>query len=302
MTRSEKKPIDVLCVGIGCTDLVFRVDHHFGRDEKGFASSFIRCGGGVASNAAVAVTRLGYRAAYAGYLGCDHYGEEHLQELVGEGVFTDWVLRGEWPTSLAVLLVKPDGSRTVVNYRFNRQYIKEGSIAFQACEPKVILFDGHEPEISLPLAKYAKEDKIPTILDAGSVHRGTRMLMEKVDYLIVSEKFAHDFTSETNEEKAIERLHQNHVAVVITLGEKGLLWKKNGTTGRLPAFDVGCVDTTGAGDAFHGAFAAGLVGGMEWRNLLRYASAAGALCCTRLGGRPGIPTREAIEQFFGRVQ
>ncbi len=301
MTLQEKKQVDVLCVGIGCTDLVFGVDHHFGQDEKGFASSFISCGGGVASNAAVAVARLGYRAAYAGYLGDDHYGEEHLQELTGEGILTDWVSRGEWPTSLAVLLVKPDGSRTVINYRFNRQYLKEGSIAFQTCEPKAILFDGHEPNISSPLTEYAREHGIPTLLDAGSFHTGTQTLMNKVDYLIVSEKFARDCTSETDEEKAIEKLNRDHAAVVITLGERGLIWKKNGATGRFSAFRIHCVDSTGAGDAFHGAFAAGLVGGMEWGSLLRYASAAGALCCTQLGGRPGIPTREAVEQFLNQA-
>ncbi|MBN2031399.1 carbohydrate kinase [bacterium] len=301
MRIQERKRVDVLCVGIGCWDLVFGVDHHFGPDEKGFASSCVRCGGGVASNAAVAVARLGYRAAYAGYLGCDQYGEEHLQELIHEGVYTDWVSRGEWPTSLAVLLVKPDGSRTVVNYRSNYRYLQEGSIDFRTCEPKVILFDGHEPDVSSPLAHYAREHGIPTILDAGSLHAGTETLMNKVDYLIVSEKFAHHFISETDEKKAIEKLYQDHAAVVITLGERGLIWKRNGTKGHLPAFQVHCVDSTGAGDAFHGAFAAGLVGGMGWENLLRYASAVGALCCTRLGGRPGIPTHEAVEQFLSQA-
>lgn len=302
MMNREKKEVDVLCVGIGCADLMFEVDHHFGPDEKGFASSLISCGGGVASNAAVTVARLGYRAAYSGYLGKDLYGDKHIQELKDAGVITDWIVRGLSPTSLTILLVKPNGDRTAVNYRHNESYVKEGSIDFQTCEPKVILFDGHEPGTSVSLVRCAKEHKIPTILDAGSVHRGTRLLMEKVDYLVTSEKFARDITSERDEEKAIEKLSKTHSAVVITLGERGLIWKKEGATGRLPAFDIDCVDTTGAGDAFHGAFAAGLAGGMGWERLLKYASAAGALCCTKIGGRPGIPTREAITQFFGRAQ
>jgi sulfofructose kinase len=298
LTKSITKQVDVLCIGIGCYDLIFGIDHHFGPDEKGFASSFISCGGGVASNAAVTVARLGYRAAYAGYLGKDHFGEEHFKELIEEGVHTDWVLRGESPTSLAVLLIKPDGSRTVVNTRHNHQVLQEGDIDFQTCQPKVILFDGHEPEISAALAEHAREQNIPTILDAGSLHAGTNKLVSKVDYLVASEKFSRDFTSETDEERIIEKLSRAHPSVVITMGERGLIWKKDGETGRLAAFDVRCVDSTGAGDVFHGAFAAGLAAGMEWEKLLRYASAAGALCSTQFGGRPGIPTREAVEYFL----
>jgi sulfofructose kinase len=86
--------------------------------------------------------------------------------------------------------------------------------------------------------------------------------------------------------------------VIVTLGERGLIWQRNtedGTErGSLPAFAVTAVDTTGAGDAFHGALAAGLAAGMAWLPLLRYASAAGALCCTRYGARLGIPTAAEV--------
>jgi len=166
----------------------------------------------------------------------------------------------------------------------------------------VILFDGHEPDISFPVAEYARKHGIKTILDAGSLHAGTKKMVNMVDYLITSERFARDFTSEEDEEKAVEKLSKEHASVVITLGERGLIWKKNQTTGRLPALKIHCVDSTGAGDAFHGAFAAGLACGMEWEKLLRYANAAGALCCTRFGGRPGIPTHQEVDRFLNEVQ
>jgi sulfofructose kinase len=89
-------------------------------------------------------------------------------------------------------------------------------------------------------------------------------------------------------------------AVIVTLGERGLIWQRGAETGALPAFPVEVVDTTGAGDAFHGALAAGLAQGMDWLPLLRYASAAGALCCTKHGARIGIPTAEEVAALLAR--
>jgi len=86
--------------------------------------------------------------------------------------------------------------------------------------------------------------------------------------------------------------------VVITLGAEGLLWASEGRQGRMPAFRVDCVDSTGAGDAFHGAFALGLVRTMVWPDLLRYASAAGALTCTRLGARQALPDATAVQRLL----
>ncbi len=86
--------------------------------------------------------------------------------------------------------------------------------------------------------------------------------------------------------------------VVVTLGERGLIWQRGEQSGRLDAFEVNAVDTTGAGDTFHGAFAAGVAAGMEWHDLLRYASAAGALCCTKHGARIGIPTADEVSALL----
>jgi len=85
--------------------------------------------------------------------------------------------------------------------------------------------------------------------------------------------------------------------VVVTLGERGLVWQRGSERGQMDAFVVDTVDTTGAGDAFHGAFTAGLAAGMEWESLLRFASAVGALCCTKQGGRVGIPTLNEVNAF-----
>ena len=289
--------IDVLCVGHACFDLIFTVDRHLGPDEKGVASSFKSCGGGPAANAAVTVSRLGCKAAFAGYLGNDIYGKKHIKELEKESVITDLVVRGSSPTPLSAVLVKPDGKRTLINYRGSTKRLKIDDIDFSNCNPKAILFDGLEPEISFPLAEFAKQRGIPTIMDAGSVHYGTQKLTNLVDYIVASKKFACEFTSETDEEKAVKKLSEYAPSVVVTLGERGLIWKNKRDMGWKPAFTVDAVDTTGAGDAFHGAFAAGIADGKKWDELLRYSSAVAALCCTKLGARLGIPTSEEVKEL-----
>ena len=114
--------------------------------------------------------------------------------------------------------------------------------------------------------------------------------MGRVEYLVCSEKFARQFAAD--EKTALARLAEVAPAVVITLGERGLIWRRGTKRGALPAFPIAAVDTTGAGDAFHGAFSAAVAAGMSWEDLLRYASAAGALCCTKMGAREGIPSKE----------
>ena len=289
MTNSPTH-IDVLCVGHASYDLVFSVAHHPAEDEKIVAEGFVSCGGGPAANAAVTVAKLGFKAAFSGYLGKDLYGEKHYQELLGFGVNTDLISRGNSPTPLSMVLVKPNGNRALINYKGETRPLSSAAIDFSSITPKVVLFDGHEPQLSDALLKRMRNEGIPTVLDAGSVHEGTLALMEQVDYLVCSEKFARQLTGDI--EIALARLAKVSPTVVITLGEKGLIWQRGTERGALSAFPVNAIDTTGAGDAFHGAFAAAVSSHMNWLDILRYASAAGALCCTKIGARSGLPSKK----------
>ena len=294
----NKIKIDVLSVGVSSYDLTFLVSHHPQPDEKIFSDSLTECGGGPAANAAVTVSKLGFKSAFAGYLGNDFYGEKHFEELKSAGVLTDFIVIGKEPTPISVSFVKPNGQRSLINYRKKTDCLKENSIDFSNIEPRVILLDGHEPEISLPLVKSASSRGIKTILDAGSVHRGTKALVDQVDYLICSEKFAKDFTGEVKEESAIEKLVKYSSNVLITLGERGLLWKNMFGEGRRTAFKVEACDTTGAGDAFHGAFAVCVACKKDWDKSLEYSSAVAAICCKKVGARTGIPYKEEVEKFI----
>ena len=293
--------VDVLCVGHASFDLVFAVDHHPQADEKTFAQQFISCGGGPAANAAVTVSRLGFKSAFAGYLGNDYFGLRNLEEFEEAAVNTDLIARGDSPTPVSTIWVKPDGKRTLVNYKGSTRPLPASKLDFSRCFFKAVLFDGHEPDVSAELIKSLQSRSIPTVLDAGSVHRGTLKLLEAVDFTVASQKFAREYTGKEDPEPAAVKLGQYCPSVVITLGERGLVWKNRHSSGILPAFSVDAVDTTGAGDAFHGAFAAGLACGKRWGELLTYAAAVGALCCTKYGARPAIPSAKEVDGFLKNV-
>lgn len=302
MTSAVIQP-DVLCVGHASYDLVFQVSRHPLPDEKMFAEGFTRCGGGPAANAAVTVARLGLQAAFSGYLGRDIFGEEHLAELHAAGVITDWLVRGDTPTPLSAVFVKPDGARALVTHKAQTGYTAAGAVDFSACRPKVMLFDGHEPLLSEPLAERARAEGVPTVLDAGSLHQGTETLMKRVDHLVASEKFARQVSGATDPFQALEMLADFAPTVVVTLGERGLVWKTaDGSRGTLPAIPVNAIDTTGAGDSFHGAYAAALAERQDWQSTLRFASAVAALCCTRAGARLGIPRRREVEELLAGIR
>jgi sulfofructose kinase len=289
---------DVLCVGHACYDIVLRVGAHPQPDEKVSAAELVLCGGGPAANAAVAISRLGGRALLLAYLGEDLFGALHLEELVSEGVGSTLIVRGSFPTPLAVVLVKPQGSRTVINYSGGTPKLEKVPDPFSFGRPRVILLDGHEPIVSMEVVKKAKEFSIPTVLDAGSLHPGTELLAPRVQYVVASWAYARAKTTTEDPLEALEALATLYPCVVITRGEEGLLWAREGKRGKEEAFPVHCVDSTGAGDAFHGAFALGLAQGMPWEELLRFASAAGALACTKLGARKALPRKEELEDFL----
>jgi sulfofructose kinase len=302
MSIKQNCKVDVLCVGAGTYDLVYSVDRHPEPDEKIRATSFTGCGGGPAANAAVTVSRLGLQSAFVGYLGNDIFGNAHIDELQQAGVNTDLVARGAHSSALSVVMVKPDGSRALANYRKPESFLAADSVDFSSINARVILFDGHEPYISPSLARSARQRGIITLLDAGSKHSGTEELAGLVDYLVCSESFGLDFTGESTEDGALEKLKAYAPNVIITVGERGLVWENAQGSGRKDAYKIKAVDTTGAGDVFHGALAACLAEEKEWLESLAYASAAGALCCTKIGARLGIPFKEEVEQFLAGLE
>ena len=136
----------------------------------------------------------------------------------------------------------------------------------------------------------------PTILDAGSVHPGTLTLINKVDYLITSKKFAVTFTGKSNLQEAAAALKNECNMIVITDGENGLYWNTPDAHGHIPAYPVVCLNSNGAGDVFHGAFAYGLSQKYNFIDNLHFAAKTASLACTSQNITDNIPSYEVILQ------
>jgi sulfofructose kinase len=276
-------------------DINFNAAHHPTADEKLRATNMHTCGGGPAANAAVTIARLGGSARFSGYLGNDAFGDAHLREFANHGVHADGLHRGDAPTPVAAVTIKPNGERSIIDYRAPSAIAAEDTISLAKFPAKVLLIDGHQPLLSLTLVEEARALGIPSILDAGSINDGTQLLYNKVDYLITSAKFAKHFSGEDDPRTALATLDGAAPLIACTWGADGVYWQDEYGQHHTPAFDIEAVDTTGAGDAFHGAFALGIAEGLKTKQNMRRACATGALTCLRAGARSALPTRKAVD-------
>lgn len=295
--------VDVLCIGHAAYDINLPLDAYPVENSKIQVDAFFEEGGGPAANAAYLLSLWGVKCAFAGLVGNDEYGRRIIDDF--KAVNTDISMMktcDKCPTPLSVILVnRNNGSRTIINRKVGGYYLDVSGDLLKELNPKLMLFDGHEPFASLKAIEVFPCAK--TILDAGSLRSGTEMLYQKVDYLVASERFALAVSGlpalddEETMQKCIERLYrENNRHVVVTLGERGLIYAEKGRFNRLPAYKAKAVDTTAAGDIFHGAFAYGILMGMSFHETLKLASMAAAMSVEVSGGRRSIPSLERVRQ------
>ena len=164
---------------------------------------------------------------------------------------------------------------------------------------KLLHLDGHNTEAAIRTAETAKANGVIVSLDAGSILPGIDVLVGLSDICIASEFFAREYTGEANIEKAVEKLFMTGKRIAaVTMGEKGVVALTPDGLIKKDAFKVPVVDTTGAGDVFHGALAYAYIQGWDVDKCLDFAGATAAIKCTRLGGRTGIPERDEVINFL----
>jgi len=168
------------------------------------------------------------------------------------------------------------------------------------CSGKILHLDGHDIRAALQCARWAKEEKIPTVIDLDKVEPLTSELIKEIDFVVTSARFPTLFTGLSDREKALIEL-QKHTPgfLCVTLGHEGAVTFVNGELVYVKGFEVRAADTTGAGDVFHAGFIYGLLENWEIEEILRFANAVAALKCQDLGGRKGIPTLEEVQKFLG---
>lgn len=293
----------ILCVGHSAYDITYLLPNFPIENRKYKAQDRIMVSGGPAGNAAYLLGKYGEEVSYITTLGNDVYGREILNDLKEIGVDTkNIIVRDEFVTPCSIIIANgSNGSRTIINYREERNI--EGVEFKYTTKPEIILFDGHELELALQAAE--KFPEAIKVLDAGTYKEGTKVLGKIVDYLVCSEDFARDYCGmEKIEEKdfpyVLDRLKElNKNTIIVTLGERGSIMEKDGKVERFKAFKTKAVDTTGAGDIFHGAFVYGLSNNFSIEKNIEFASACASLSVEKLGGRNSIPE---IKDILERIK
>lgn len=258
-------------------------------------------GGGMIGTALAAVARLGGRAECWSAVGADRLGDRIVEGLDREGVDTRGVVRvGDAVGPLAVVSI--DG-RTGDRWFPYWTGMPEpggglgslGRIRAAGC----VLVDGKFIETALAAAGEARRLGVPVVGDYEHGGENVRSLLPHTDYAIFSRDGIAPLGGAGELARACGAARDLGAGrVIVTLGAEGLAWLDGDVLGRMPAFDVDVVDTTGAGDVFHGAFCRAVTVGFAFGDALRFASAAAALSCRALGGRAGIPDRAELEAFL----
>lgn len=291
-------------VGLGCSALDYLgiVSRYPCLDEKIEMLEFTRQGGGPVATALVTLSRLGASTSYIGKVGDDESGKFILEEFEKEGVDTSGVVIEKGVSSLFAFCVieKNSGKRTIFWRRGSYSELDAKKLNKELIlSARFLHLDSHEVNVSIQAAKWAKEKRIKIVLDAELNSPEMKKLMKLTDIIIASSGFAQCFTKEKDYSKAAEKLFSlGPEVVVITLGEKGCLCRSREGSFTKPAFKVKVVDTTGAGDVFHGAFIYGLLRGWNLEKTAEFSNAVSAIKCMKLGGRAGIPTLEKVEEFL----
>jgi sulfofructose kinase len=293
--------VDVVGVGINATDTIIRLPHFSTLDSKvELLSSDVRPGGQVAS-AIVACSRWGLSARYVGKIGNDGAGRFQAQEMQREGVEAHWIVAPNCMSQTSFILVdQHSGERTVL-------WKRDPKIALQPADLKpewihgarVLLVDGHDTEAAAQAARWARDERIPVVGDFDNRYPGVEALLHYVDFAITSKDFPERLTAEPNLLKSLPKISREFKCRLIaaTLGRLGVIAWDGVSFLSIPGFQVNAVDTTGAGDIFHGAFLYGLLHGWQLQETLEFGCVAAALNCTAPGARGGIAPIDAIQDL-----
>jgi sugar/nucleoside kinase (ribokinase family) len=298
-------PFDAVAFGLNAVDHLCVVPEYPEYDAKVRVQRFARAGGGQAASAAVFLARFGLRVKYVGKVGGDEIGAFSLESIRSEGVDTSDVPSVPGATNqIAMIIVDArNGARTILWHRPKEIATLPDEITpAKVAVGRMLHVDGHDAPAAARAAALARERGIPVVLDAESVKEGTADLVAHTDLLVASSRFPAAFTGIGDREAALRRLLTLGPAfVAMTLGREGALAvTAAGDVLFSRGYAVEVVDTTGAGDVFHGAFVFGLLSGWSVERTLDFSNAAAAMCCTELGARGGARSAGEVLVFMER--
>jgi sulfofructose kinase len=298
-----KQPPRILCAGGAVQDIIMRVETFPRAGEKVQASEFLITSGGQAGNAAVAVARLGAVTSYIGALGDldDDVANTIIKAFAGENIDVSGAIRVPGArSSVSLILLDASGEKMIATRR------NQGLSEAVPKDPKAavanldaVLLDNRYVNISQPICDAARARGIPRVLDLDKPAPPNDSLVQGCTHVIASADAMRESTGLKDHAAALKKYGETYKGFLsVTDGPDGVYWLDGGAVRHMPAFKVAAVDTLGAGDTFHGAFAYRLAETGDAIDAMRFAAAAAAIKCTRFGGLMGAATRAEVEAFL----
>ena len=293
--------VDLVGVGLNATDTIIPLETYPTSGSKvEYRSERVLQGGQVATTV-VACQRWGLQSRYVGKLGDDHAATLHRSAFADVGVDAKLITVSGAPSAQSLILVDSVGERTVLCRRDERLVLQPEELDREwIVNARALHVDGFDTAAATLAASWARSAGIPVIADLDELYPGVELLLENIDYLIVSRDFPSRLMGEPNLGRALRAMQSRYGSklAAATLGPEGVLaWDGEGFL-HTAAYQVPVVDTTGAGDVFHAGFIYGLLQDWPLDRRLDFACAAAALNCMGVGARGGIQSVEAIEDLM----
>ena len=299
------RAFDVAGCGLNSMDLLAVVAEYPRRNSKQQLQRFARMPGGQIATALVTCAKLGWTTRYVGSFGDDELGVMSRDSLTKEGIdiSATRIIAGTTNQFAVILVDQASGERTVLWDRHPGLTMEPGDVPQEAVTSgRMLIVDCHETAAATQAARYARHAAIPTVLDVEKVRPGISDLLHQIDVIIAAQDFPTALTGYEDVGRALEAMAREYAApvVCVTLGQDGSLARCRNREIRTPAFPVECVDSTGAGDVFRGAFVAACLRSpdADIEEVLSYAAASAALSCRALGARGGIPRPDEVERLL----
>ncbi len=292
--------VDVVGLGQNATDRVMVVSKFPALGGKERVLSVSQQAGGQVATALVTCQRLGLRTRYIGRIGDDAAGSFQLASLRRKGVDLKElrVVRGARTLFSTIIVDQATGERTIFWDRDARLTVRPDEVRPEAITTaRTLHLDGCDLRAALVAARLARQAGVTVVADLDTVYKNVEKLFPYIDYLIASTHFLPAVTGEADPFRVLAFMAREYGirAPGMTLGRDGALVLLGGRFHYSPGFVVETVDTTGAGDVFHGAVIYGLHRGWEMDRVLDFSNAMAGLNCTAIGARGGIRSeREAL--------
>src|ERR1700754_3988776 len=306
--KAPRIPPRILCIGMPVRDLAFMTPGVPGRGSKENATAFDEICGGNALNSSIGIVRLGGRATICGPMGDAKETSSRFifDQMAHEGIETKHLIRMPGlVTPISAIMIDPTGERTIVTFRDPELWkVELPPTATLLDDCAAILTESRAAQFCTDLCAEAVRRGIPVIVDVDRAMSLREGLLTASTHLVFSSEPLQETAGESDEGTALKKIAKLTSSFLAgTRGPRGTIWlDERGELQETPAFPVHTVDTLGAGDIFHGAFALAITEKQELREALRFASATAALKCTRFGGAFAAPQRAEVTALLGQGQ